>query len=149
MNLLIVLVLFLKPWQIFNWPQHSLKAFSEWKNEFNVHFSCKADENRAISNYITNQQMIDEQNKKYKNCSASYALGLWENSIFSVEENNKLLNGLVPSMMTKIIFIGGVEIRKSARSYFDWRDEGAVTPVRNQSELMMFRCSQVYVTFCF
>lgn len=133
MKLLIVLFFCLKLSFVLCWPSPTLDGFNEYKKEFNVNFTCQADENRAFLNYLKNKERIDEHNQKYKNCTASYALGAWENTIFTEDENNKLLNGLRPSVMGRTVFIGGVYINQATKSYFDWTDEGAVTPIRDQS----------------
>lgn len=145
MKLLIVLFFCLKLSFVLNWPSSTLDAFNDWKNEFRVNFTCQADENRAILNYLKNKERIDEHNENYKNCSSSYALGAWENTIFTEDENNILLNGLRPSLMGRTIFIGGVYINQATKAHFDWTDEGAVTPIRDQRMLIRIWCSKAEV----
>lgn len=106
-----------------------------------MNFTCQADENRAIYNFMLNKQLVDEHNKQYANCNASYALGMWEYSIYSNSEVNKMLNGFrpppegelpPPEVDGRTIYVGGYFVDPTNLTQFDWANLGAVNAVLNQ-----------------
>lgn len=133
MKLLIALLICFNVQKTFAWSDSIVAAFDRWKHEFNIpNVTCRADKNIEIFNFIQNKIRIDEHNKLYKNCSSSYALGLWEKSDKTTADINRLLNGLRPSVAPKTIYITGIPIETAPEESFDWSREGYVTPVRNQ-----------------
>lgn len=137
--LLIILTLTLKSTK--SWPKSLLDDFTSYKNHFPVNFTCQADENRAIYNFMLNKQRVDDHNRQYVNCKSSYALGLWEYSIYSDSEINKMLNGFrpppkdelpPPEVTGKTVYIGGYFIDPINITEFNWANLGAVNSVVNQ-----------------
>lgn len=124
-----------------SWPQALLDDFESYKSNFPVNFTCQADENRAIYNFMLNKQRVDDHNKQYASCNASYALGLWEYSIYTDSEINKMLNGFRPPPKDELpppevdgrtFYVGGYFIDPTNVTEFNWANLGAVNAVIDQ-----------------
>lgn len=132
---LITILLTFTPKATKSWPKSLLDDFESYKNHFPVNFTCQADENRAIYNFMLNKQRVDDHNRQYVNCNSSYALGLWEYSIYTDSEINRMLNGFKPppkdelpppEVDGKSIYVGGYYVDPISLTQFNWASLGAV-----------------------
>lgn len=55
-------------------------AFKEWKCDFVKNFTSNEQETESFMNFAINYKFIQNHNKKFKDGSVGYNLGLWEES---------------------------------------------------------------------
>ncbi|CAJ0954843.1 unnamed protein product, partial [Mesorhabditis belari] len=120
-----------------NQIEEAMDMWEEYKNKFGKEYE-ESEENTYMEAFVKNVIHIDRHNKDYKAGKKSFEMGLNDISDLSRAEY-KRLNGFKPRLMGDRL---GATKRNSTKwmspmnvqvpDEVDWRDEGYVTPVKNQ-----------------
>lgn len=115
--------------------EDALKAeWEEFKQLFNKTYSSEDEESSRFKKFCANKMSIEEHNKKYTNGDVSYSLGLnalsdmdheeyvKHASCLQVHENDEATTYEPPA---------DVDVASLPKNV-DWREQGYVTPVRDQ-----------------
>ena len=100
-------------------------TFENWNRDSNLNYNCPAEKLYRLGVFIENLRTI----KKHNKTGSSYKLGLNQFATMTKEEFGvKMLGAKNPTEGDRVKekFFGDLP------ASFDWRDHGAVTPVKSQ-----------------
>lgn len=110
-----------------------LGKFKSWRTKFQKKYKSQAEENEAIEKMLANKEKIDAHNKLEEQGKETFRRGLWKFSDLSLEEKDKLLNGVVVPPETRSA-PAPPELPQFpvGPSSVDWGKKGLVGPVVEQ-----------------
>lgn len=114
-------------------------TFDEWKHEHGKNYSDTVEDKFRMAIFLDNVAIIEAHNEMAERGETSYNMGTNEFSDLTHKEFVSLLNGYKSDAVEKIdaedvdMYVprGNAE---SDPTTVDWRNEGAVTPVKNQGQ---------------
>lgn len=115
----------------------SSSLYNDWemfKIEHEKVFDDKSDEQFKYQVWLANKEFIDEHNKRYEDGEVSYTMAMNEFSDLTDSEFKEMYTGLNDEDSDELGQEGEiVEPIGAIPASMDWRERGAVTPVKRQS----------------
>jgi len=114
------------------------ERFEDWAKEFNKTYETRALFDHRLATFEENVRMIEQHNAEYDNGESTYTMGLNQFSDLDYDEFSEIY--LLKNWTGWGWFDGGnytyfKEDRNfRAPSHIDFREEGKVTPVKNQGQ---------------
>jgi cathepsin L len=106
-------------------------AFEQWNQKFSQSYNCPAEKLYRLAVFIKNLRHIKEQNQT--NAAYSYRLGLNRFAIMTQTEFKVKFLGRRGAVIPDSERVAPNNINAAPAS-IDWRDKGAVTPVKDQGQ---------------
>jgi cathepsin L len=111
---------------------------SDWEQFKAAHgkvYKSQAEENYRMGIFYTNKQHIDAHNKKYETGSVTYTLKMNHFGDMLTHEFAAMVNGYNQTLRGKHAFRATyVKPEGEVAESVDWRQKGAVTPIKNQAQ---------------
>ncbi|XP_068084082.1 cathepsin L1 isoform X1 [Anabrus simplex] len=134
MKLLLVLLSFVVASQTISYPELVNEEWKLFKVQYERRYSSPTEEQRRLETYLKNRKMIAEHNKRYAEGEFSYKLEMNQFGDMSHHEFVTLMG-----LFNRTDNLSGREgvsasgpRNVQAPKEIDWRQKGAVTPVKNQ-----------------
>jgi len=109
------------------------EEWASFKSSHGKRYSAKEDTVR-FNIWAANKKMVDTHNAEFEAGKQTYWMAIYEHSDWTQEEfEERMLGAKVPEDMSAIP-VGDFEPLPNAPSHLDYREEGKVTPVKNQGQ---------------
>lgn len=114
-------------------------TINEWlsfKAHYGKQYKNVGEENFRLGVYMTNKEMVEKHNERYRQGLETYELKINRFADQLQDEVSALMNGLnatylKPSLLRTQMLYSNLDDEELPESV-DWREKGAVTPVKNQ-----------------
>merc|ERR1712215_339767 len=113
----------------------TLQEWSEFKTTYSKKYASEEEEQTRFAIYLDNKKIIAEHNAMHEAGEISWSVGM--NAFGDLTEKEfkaKYTGGLMPKTNDTRTSCYTYNAGGSVPSSWDWRDHGAVTPVKNQGQ---------------
>jgi C1A family cysteine protease len=116
------------------WREDQERKFQKWKKDYNKNYQTTEDEEKAKDAMLSNDEQIEEHNKRFKEGKESFKRGLWKRSDLSFNEKKKILANAkdFPSNSSNLLQARPRKMKSAAPSALNWTEKGLVHAVEDQ-----------------